>query len=69
MQDKIIKVPNISCEHCVHTIKSEIGSLEGVISVAVDKESKEVNISWHDDMINWESIKNLFAEIDFPVAE
>ena len=69
MQDKTIKIPNISCEHCVHAIKSEIGSLEGVISVEVDKDSKEVKIAWHDEIIKWDSIKNLLVEINYPAAE
>ena len=69
MQDKIIKIPNISCEHCVHAIKSEIESLEGIISIDVDKDSKEVLITWHEQILDWDSIKNLLAEINYPVAE
>jgi len=69
MQDKTIIIPNISCEHCVHAIKSEIRSLEGVISVEVEKASKEVKIAWHEEIIKWDSIKNLLAEINYPVAE
>jgi copper chaperone len=69
MQNKIINIPNISCEHCVHAIKSELGSLEGVISIDVDKDSKEVTIAWHDEILDWDSIKNLLAEINYPLAE
>ena len=69
MQEKITKIPNISCEHCVHAIKSEIGSLAGVISVEVDQNSKKATIAWREEIINWDSIKNLLAEINYPAAE
>ena len=30
------KVSGMSCEHCVHAVSSELGSLDGVSAVAVD---------------------------------
>ena len=69
MQNKIIYIPNISCIHCVHTIKSELAALEGVISVDVDMESKEVKIAWKEELLDWDSIKNVLVEINYPAAE
>ena len=39
-------VPNISCVHCVHTIKTEVGELNGVKSVEADLESKKVTVGF-----------------------
>jgi copper chaperone len=60
-------VPNISCNHCVHTIKMEVSDLEGVQSVAADVDTKTATISF-EPPASEEKIKQLLAEIDYPVA-
>jgi copper ion binding protein len=61
-------IPNISCQHCVHTIKSEVSDIEGVKSVTANLETKSVQISF-DAPANEQKIKNLLAEINYPVSE
>ncbi|RME06992.1 MAG: copper chaperone [Anaerolineae bacterium] len=61
-------IPNISCNHCVHTIKMEVGELAGVQSVEADAESKQATIVF-DAPATEEQIKALLAEINYPVAE
>ncbi len=41
---KIFSVPGISCAHCEHAIKSEVGNISGVTSVEVDLDSKIVTV-------------------------
>jgi copper chaperone len=60
-------IPNISCNHCVHTIKMEVSDLEGVQSVAADVDTKTATISF-EPPASEEKIKQLLAEIDYPVA-
>jgi copper chaperone len=60
-------IPNISCNHCVHTIKMEVSDLEGVHSVEADVDTKSATISF-EPPANEEKIKQLLAEIDYPVA-
>jgi copper chaperone CopZ len=60
-------IPNISCKHCVHTIKNEVGELPGVLSVEADEASKQVTISFEDPATE-EEIKALLVEINYPVA-
>jgi len=38
-------VPGMSCGHCETAIKSEVGNVAGVSSVAVDLDSKDVVIA------------------------
>ncbi|MDH5507317.1 MAG: heavy-metal-associated domain-containing protein [Anaerolineae bacterium] len=60
-------VPNISCDHCVHTIKMEVGDLEGVQSVEAAVDTQQVTINF-DDPASEQSIQVLLAEINYPVA-
>ena len=53
MEKKTFYIPNISCGHCVNTIKNELGDLDGVSRVEGDQEKKEI-------------IKNTLAEINYP---
>jgi copper chaperone len=65
MQTKTFKVPNISCGHCVHTVQSELGELEGVKRVVADESSKLVTVEWEAPQ-TWENIKAVLEEINYP---
>lgn len=59
-------VPGINCNHCVHTIQSELSELEGVKKVTADAGTKEVVVDY-DVPATSESIESLLAEINYPV--
>ncbi len=59
-------VPAIHCGHCTHTIEMEVGELKGVQSVKADEANKKVVITF-DVPANEQVIKDLLAEIDYPV--
>ena len=65
MAQKTVLVPNISCGHCVMTIKRELSELAGVSSVEADENTKEVKIAW-DQPADWDQIKSLLSEIGYP---
>jgi copper chaperone CopZ len=67
MNSKTFVVPNISCGHCVHTVKSELGDLAGVKRVEADQATKAVTVEW-DAPATWEQIESLLAEINYPPA-
>ncbi|HLE27049.1 MAG TPA: heavy-metal-associated domain-containing protein [Anaerolineales bacterium] len=66
MTTMTVKVPNISCNHCVHTIKVEVGDIPGVKSVEGSVDTRLVTIGY-DDPATREQIEALLAEIDYPV--
>ena len=68
MQQKIVKVPNISCGHCVRTIESELITLENIISVKADENSKMVEIAWNEPQ-TWQNIESMMNEINYPPEE
>ena len=67
MESKTFGVPNISCGHCVMTIKRELSELAGVTSVDGDAEGKTVTVAW-DAPASEDGIKSLLAEINYPAA-
>lgn len=44
-EQTLYSVPDISCEHCVNSITSEVTGVEGVTDVTVDLESKTVAVT------------------------
>jgi copper chaperone CopZ len=46
MKTVTYSIPNISCGHCVHTITTEVGDLEGVKSVTASPETRQAVISF-----------------------
>ncbi|HML21550.1 MAG TPA: heavy-metal-associated domain-containing protein [Aggregatilinea sp.] len=67
MSSKTFEVPNISCGHCVMTIKNEVSDLAGVQRVEADKDTRQVTVEW-DTPATWEQINDLLVEINYPPA-
>ena len=67
MNTKTFEVPNISCGHCVMTIKNELADLAGVTRVEADQQTRMVTVEWNEPA-TWEQIKNLLVEINYAPA-
>ena len=68
MSSKTFTVPNISCGHCTHTIKMELGELPGVKSVEAEVASRQVTVEW-EAPATWDQIKAALVEINYAPAE
>ena len=68
MATKTVVVPNISCNHCTHTVEMEVGDVQGVKRVSADLESKRVVVEW-EDPATWDKIEALLREINYPPAD
>jgi copper chaperone len=64
MEKKTFKVPNVGCDGCVNTIKSELEDLSGVKSVSGVVDSKMVTVEY-ESPATWEQIVNTLEEIDY----
>ena len=64
MQSKTIKIPNVGCNGCVNTIKSEVSELDGVQSVSGQVDTKMITVEW-DTPASWEQIESTLVEIDY----
>ena len=60
-------IPNISCEHCVMSIKNELSEMEGVKSVEGNPETKSIDVEW-DAPITEDKLKETLNEINYPAA-
>ncbi len=65
MEKTIFNIPNISCGHCVNSIKNELNDLDGVQSVDGNPDSKSVTVLW-DAPATLDGIKALLQEINYP---
>lgn len=65
MATETLKVPNISCEHCVKTIKRELEMLDSVANVTGDVDTKLVNVEYVDGG-NPDQVHETLEEIGYP---
>ncbi len=65
MAEQVFHVPNITCGHCVATIKNELSEIKGVKSVDGDPGTKNVSVVW-DSPATKEQILALLKEINYP---
>ena len=67
METKKFAIPNISCGHCVMTIKRELGEVQGISKVEGDPQKKEITVEW-DSPASLEKIKDTLKEINYPAS-
>ena len=68
MTTKTYLVPNISCMHCVHTIKMELEELKGVKEVKGDAVTKKVEVTFEPPATD-ELIIETLKSINYPTLE
>lgn len=65
MASETLRVPNISCGHCVNTIKRELEMLDSVASVTGDVDTKLVTVEYANGESPQE-IRQTLEEIGYP---
>ena len=68
MVTETLKVPGISCNHCVMTIDREVAALNGVETVEADLGEKVVRVTVQNSE-TMASVRALLEEIGYPVAD
>jgi copper ion binding protein len=64
-----LTAPDISCGHCVATIKEEVGTLPGVARVEADPASKHVDIDFDPGRVSLAQIEAALDDAGYPVAK
>jgi copper chaperone len=64
MQTVTLKIPSITCGHCVHTIATELMSITGVKKVTGDENTKQVVVEF-DAPATIEIIRDVLTEINY----
>ncbi|MEX2143382.1 MAG: heavy-metal-associated domain-containing protein [Anaerolineales bacterium] len=66
MNTVVYNVPKIHCEHCLHTIETELGELPGVEAVKASVDDHKVMVRFSEPA-NEDQLKATLQEIDYPV--
>jgi copper chaperone len=67
METKSVLINNITCSHCVKTIKSELSELDGIGEIELDPKDKVLTVSWNPPL-SWEHIEETLEEISYPAS-
>jgi len=67
MEKKTFSIPNISCGHCVMSIKNELTELEGIKTVDGDPGKKSITVEF-ESPATLEKIRDTLKEINYPAA-
>lgn len=67
MERKTFQVPNIGCDGCVRTIKTEVSQISGVKVVDGVVDTKTVTVEW-DTPATWTEIESILKDIDYAPA-
>lgn len=68
MKQITLEVQGMSCVHCVNTIESSVGNLNGVKSVKVNLDTSKVDVEFDSGIVSLEEIKNEIEEQGYDVA-
>ena len=68
VQETVLSVPDVSCEHCVKTINGALGQLVGVESVSTDIASKTVNLRYDPGQVSMDTIEATLDDVGYTVA-
>lgn len=69
MEHVTLTAPDISCGHCVATVKEAVGALPGVIRVEADSSTKRVEIDFNPSRVTLAQIEAALDEAGYPVAK
>lgn len=68
MEKQNLTIPNITCGHCVMSIKNELSELHGIKSVEGNPENKTITVEW-EAPANIEAIRKTLQEINYPAEQ
>lgn len=68
MKKITLEVQGMSCGHCVSSIESSVGNLNGVKSVTVHLDTSKVDVEFNEGIVSLEEIKNEIEEQGYDVA-
>ena len=68
MENQVIKVMGMSCDHCVQTITKAVEGINGIAWVQVDLEKKQVTVGYEENQTDLKTISAKITEVGFEVA-
>jgi copper chaperone len=65
MNTVVYSIPKIHCDHCLHTIETELGDLPGVEAVKASLGDKKVMVRYSEPATE-DQLKATLTEINYP---
>ena len=69
VQETVLSVPDVSCQHCVNAINGALKDLPGVESVNTDIPTKTVHLRYDASHISMEKVEAALDDIGYTVAK
>lgn len=69
MQVVTLEAPNISCDHCIQSIKKAVGKLPGVNFLEGDPSAKVVKLEYDPAQVDLSAIEKAMEEEGYPVKK
>jgi len=64
-----LTTPDISCDHCINSIKKAMGKLPGVVFLDANVATKQVTLQYDPDQTQLAAIEAALDEEGYPVAK
>jgi len=69
MQEVALTAPDISCGHCIESIRKAVTRLAGVEFVGGDPASKRVSLRFDESRVKLEDIEQAMEDEGYPVVK
>jgi copper chaperone len=69
VQETVLSVPDISCEHCVKAINGALTELPGIETVDTDIPTKTVHLRYDPTKISLDKVEALLDDVGYTVAK
>ncbi|MGH2509523.1 MAG: heavy-metal-associated domain-containing protein [Ktedonobacteraceae bacterium] len=69
IEDIVLSVPDVSCEHCVKAVNGALGSLVGVETVSTDIPTKSVYVRYDLGQLSLAQIEAALDDVGYTVAK
>jgi copper ion binding protein len=63
---RVIKIEGMSCQHCVHHVKSALEEIDGINNVVVSLETNSASVDF-ESHIEYKVIEDAIAEVGYKV--
>ena len=69
IENVTLTAPDISCGHCVATVKDAVGKLPGVASVEANESTKQVQVAFDPNRVTVAQIEAQLDDAGYPVSK
>ena len=69
VQETVLSVPDISCQHCVNAINGALEVLPGIETVDTDIPTKTVHLRYEPAKISLEQVEAALDDVGYTIAK